>query len=240
MKIDAKVATRFVLLMGIVNLFVDMTYEGARGVTGAFFGHLGARALAVGAVAGGGEFAGYAIRSVAGAIADRTGRYWIEAWVGYAINLLCVPALAFAGSWPAAAGLMIGERLGRGIRRPVISAAIAQAGRTIGGGRAFGLNEALDQVGATMGPLIVAFAVARGGYSIGFGILIVPLVLALSALAVAATAGRSNPHLHGGIVGTRGCRAIFSNSDLGSLLRYSSNFCQQLANATRRPLAVPT
>jgi MFS family permease len=187
----SKIALRFVIVMGIVNLFADMTYEGARGVAGAFLGHLGASGALVGAIAGGGELAGYLIRSASGAIADRTGRPWINAWVGYAINMLCVPALALAGSWPAAAGLLIGERVGRGIRKPVIAAALSEAGRHLGSGRAFGINEALDQIGATAGPLIVAFAVARGGYAGGFGILVVPALATLAFLGVAASARRA-------------------------------------------------
>jgi hypothetical protein len=186
----AKQSLRFVLVMGVVNLFADMTYEGARGEVGAFLGHLGASGVMVGVIAGGGELAGYGIRWVSGTIADRTGLYWIEAWAGYLINMLCVPALALAGSVPAAAGLVIGERLGRGIRRPIISSVIAQAGRELGGGRAFGLNETLDQVGATVGPLIVAYAVARGGFSVGFGVLIVPALLALAFFAPATAVGK--------------------------------------------------
>jgi hypothetical protein len=183
--LDAKRALRFVVLIGVVNLFADFTYEGGRGVLGAFLGHLGASGTAVGAVAGGGELAGYAIRSVSGIIADRTGLYWLDVWIGYAINVLCVPALALAGSWPAAAGLLIGERVGRGIRKPVTAAMLSQAGRSLGSGRVFGLNEALDQTGATLGPLAVAFAIARGGFQTGFGILVVPALLTLTALAVA-------------------------------------------------------
>ncbi len=190
-RIGAKRALRFVVLIGIVNLFADFTYEGGRGVVGAFLGQLGASGAAIGAVAGGGELAGYAIRSVAGVIADRTGFYWLDVWVGYAINVLCVPALALAGSWPAAAGLMIGERVGRGIRKPVTSAMLSEAGRSLGSGRVFGLNEALDQTGATLGPLVVAFALARGGFHLGFGILIVPALLTLAFLSVATAAGRS-------------------------------------------------
>jgi MFS family permease len=184
-------ALQFVLIMGIVSLFADMTYEGGRGEVGAFLGHLGASGAIVGLVAGAGELAGYAIRSLSGAIADRTGRYWINAWVGYGLNLLCVPALALAGSWPAAAGLVIGERLGRGVRKPVVSAMIARAGGEMGGhGYAFGLHQALDQLGATVGPLIVAYAVARSGFHAGFGILIVPALLSLIVLAPALRAGR--------------------------------------------------
>ena len=51
----AKTAFAFVLIIGIVNLFADMTYEGARSITGPFLGSLGASATVVGLVAGTGE-----------------------------------------------------------------------------------------------------------------------------------------------------------------------------------------
>ena len=188
MPVDGKRALRFVVLIGVVNLFADFTYEGGRGVAGAFLAHLGANGAAVGAIAGGGEFAGYAIRSLAGVVADRTGLYWLDVWIGYAINVLCVPALALAGNWPVAAGLLVGERVGRGIRKPVTAAMLSHAGRALGSGRVFGLNEALDQTGATAGPLLVAFAIARGGYPAGFGVLIVPASLTLATLALATYA----------------------------------------------------
>lgn len=198
----AQAALRFVALVGVVNLFADMTYEGGRGEVGAFLQHLGAGGALVGLIAGGGEFLGYAIRSVSGIIADRTGRYWIDAWVGYIINMLCVPALALAGTWPAAAGLIIGERMGRGIRKPVMAASLARAGDSIGHGKAFAINELLDQIGATVGPLIVAFAIARGGsFSVGFGVLLVPALLTLVFLIPASAAGKrivpDNPDAEG-------------------------------------------
>jgi MFS family permease len=180
-----KPALRFVLLVGVVNLFADMTYEGGRGEVGAFLGHLGATGLVVGLVAGGSELAGYAIRAVSGRIADRTGSYWAQTWFGYAVNMLCVPALALAGSLPVASALVVGERFGRGVRKPLISSFLASAGKEIGGGWAFGLNQALDQAGATIGPLIVAFFVARGGFQMGFAVLIVPAVLTLAMLVPA-------------------------------------------------------
>jgi len=183
---------RFVVVVGVVNLFADLTYEGGRGIVGAYLGHLGASGALIGAAAGAGELIGYAVRSVSGAFADRTGRYWVTVWVGYAINMLCVPALALAGNWPLAAGLMIGERLGRGIRKPVMSAMLAEAGRELGGGgRVFGFNQMLDQFGATIGPLVVAYAVLHGGYRSGFGVLIVPAILTLATLSIAAVAGRN-------------------------------------------------
>src|SRR6266487_3394436 len=70
-----KSALGFVLTIGIVNLFADLTYEGARGIVGPFLGSLGASAAVVGFVGGFGELIGYALRSVSGYFADKTRKY---------------------------------------------------------------------------------------------------------------------------------------------------------------------
>lgn len=214
--VNAKRALRFVVLIGIVNGFADLTYEGGRGIGGAFLGHLGASGAIVGVVAGGGELAGYAIRSVAGAVADRTGLYWLDVWVGYAINMLCVPALALVGNWPAAAGLMVGERIGRGIRKPVTAAMLSHAGTLLGSGRVFGINELLDQTGAAVGPLVVAVALAHGGFTLGFGILIVPAVITLTTLAIAMPVGL--PFAQPALPGDAGPRVL----DAAAFRRYAT------------------
>ena len=181
-----KLAFRFVLIIGIVNLFADMTYEGARSITGPFLGSLGASATIVGFVAGFGELLGYGLRSVSGYFADKTHKYWTIIFTGYVINMLAVPALALAGNWPAAAALMVAERTGRAIRRPAVEAMISHAGESIGRGWVFGLNEALDQAGATIGPLITAFVLYwRGGYARAFAVLLISAVLCLITLVTA-------------------------------------------------------
>ncbi len=187
-------AFSFVLIIGIVNLFADLTYEGARGIVGPFLGSLGASAAIVGFVAGFGELMGYALRSVSGYFADKTHKYWAVAFTGYAINMLAVPALALAGQWPVAAGLVVAERTGRAIRKPVVEAMLSHAGRSIGAGWVFGLNEALDQAGATIGPLVVALILyLNGGYRTGFGVLLIPALLCLGILVVAR---RLHPRPH--------------------------------------------
>src|ERR1700692_3717608 len=103
-------AFRFVLIIAVANLFADMTYEGARGVTGPFLGSLGASATNVGFVAGFGELIGYSLRSVSGYLADKSSKYWIVTFVGYLINILAVPALALAGNLPLAGRLVGAER----------------------------------------------------------------------------------------------------------------------------------
>ena len=182
----AKLAFRFVVIIGIVNLFADMAYEGGRSITGPFLGSLGASATVVGIVAGIGELLGYSLRSISGYFSDKTHRYWIFTFLGYVTNTLAVPALALAGNWPLAAALIVAERTGRAIRKPAVDAMISYAGKSIGRGWVFGLNEALDQAGATISPLIVALVLYfKGGYRTGFAVLVVPALLCLATLTVA-------------------------------------------------------
>jgi MFS family permease len=182
-------AYRFVVIIGITNLFADMTYEGARSITGPFLQMLGASATVVGFTAGFGELVGYALRSVAGFIGDRTGHYWLMAIFGYAINMLAVPALALTGNWPAAAGLIVGERTGRALRKPVTEAMLSFAAGQVGPGRTYGIVEFLDQLGATAGPLIVAFVLfLQFSYQAGFALLLVPAVLTVVSLLTARMA----------------------------------------------------
>src|SRR5216110_3036704 len=182
----AKTAFGFVLIIGIVNLFADMAYEGGRSIAGPFMGSLGAGATILGFVSGFGELLGYTLRSVSGYFADKLHRYWLFVFLGYFINVFAVPALALAGNWPLAAALIIAERTGRAIRKPVVDAMISYAGKSIGRGWVFGLNEGLDQAGATISPLIVAFVLYfKGGYRTGFGILLVPAILCVATLLIA-------------------------------------------------------
>jgi len=179
-------AFRFVLVMGLVNLFGDMTYEGGGSINGPFLGMLGASAAAISIIAGAGEFLGYSLRSVAGYIADRTGRYWAVSFVGYTINLLAVPAMALAGSWQAAAALVLAERIGRAIRKPTVESMLSYTTARLGKGWVFAVNTAMDETGATIGPLIAAAVLFfRGSYQMAYALLLVSSLLALAALTAA-------------------------------------------------------
>lgn len=171
---------RFVLLFGIVNLFADMTYEGARSITGPFLASLGASGFIVGSITGFGEFLGYALRLVSGRWADRSRLYWPTTIAGYIVQMFSVPALALVRIWPVAGILILLERSGRATRNPPRDVMLAEAGKTIGRGWAFGLNEGLDQLGALIGPLAVAGMLAwRKDFQLAFAVLAVPAVLTL-------------------------------------------------------------
>ena len=187
-------ALKFIILLGIVSLLADMTYEGARSITGPYLAILGANAVVVGFVAGFGEFIGYALRLVSGYLSDKTRRYWAITITGYFINLLAVPLLALAGSWEIAAVLLITERIGKALRTPARDVMLSHACSEVGQGWGFGLHEAMDQIGAIMGPLIVALVLFfNGGYQTSFAVLLIPAVLALSVLVVSRFL-YPNPH----------------------------------------------
>lgn len=172
--------------MGVVNLFADVTYEGGGGINGAFLGSLGASAAAISIIAGAGEFLGYTLRSVAGYAADRTGRHWLITFIGYAINLLAVPAMALAGNWQAAAGLVFAERIGRALRKPTVEAMLSYTTARYGRGWVYAVNSALDETGATLGPLLVAAVLFfRGSYRAAYAALLISSLLALAALILA-------------------------------------------------------
>lgn len=190
--LSKKNALTFIVLLGFVSLFADMTYEGARSIAGQYLASFGANGVIIGFVAGLGELFGYSLRLLSGYLSDKTGKYWFITILGYIINLLSVPLLAFANNWPLAASLLVLERLGKSIRAPAKDAMLSYATHQVGRGWGFGLHEAMDQMGAVTGPLIISIILwYRGSYQESFAILTFP---ALLALAILLYARKLHPH----------------------------------------------
>ena len=182
-------AIRFIVCLGVVSLFADMTYEGAHSIIGPFLKDLGASAAQVGLIAGLGEMLAASLRFFSGRFADRTHAYWTITICGYALNLIVVPALAFAGNWQVAALLVVAERTGKALRGPARDVLLSEATNVVGHGWGFGLHAAFDQAGAVLGPILMAMAVARSNqFGPAFLGLAIPAVLALTALLTARAA----------------------------------------------------
>jgi MFS family permease len=176
-------AIKFIVCLGIVSLFADMTYEGAHSILGPFLKELGASATQVGIIAGLGEMCAASLRLFSGRFADRTRAYWTIVVSGYLVNVVVVPALAFAGSWWAAALLVVAERTSKAVRGPARDVLLSEATGKVGHGWGFGLHAALDQTGAVLGPLMMVAAVARSNhFGPAFLLLGIPAVLAVVAL----------------------------------------------------------
>ena len=179
-------ALRFIVCLGVVSLFADMTYEGAHSIIGPYLKELGATALQVAAIAGLGEMLAASLRFFSGRFADRTRAYWAITFGGYALNVLAVPGLALAGNWQAAAVLIVAERTGKALRGPARDVLLSGATQEVGHGWGFGLHSMMDQTGAVIGPLLMVAAVARSHrFSPAFAWLAIPAVGTLVALVMA-------------------------------------------------------
>ncbi|MFD2474812.1 MFS transporter [Amycolatopsis silviterrae] len=165
-------------------MLVDFVYEGGRSVVGPLLAHLGASAAVVGLVTGAGEASALALRLVSGPLADRTRRFWSWTIAGYAVTVAAVPLLGLTGVLWAAGALVIAERVGKAVRSPAKDTLLSHATADVGRGRGFAVHEAMDQVGAILGPLAVAgvLAVTDDGYGPALGMLAVPGVFAVFLL----------------------------------------------------------
>jgi hypothetical protein len=179
-------ALRFIVCLGIVSLFADMTYEGAHSIIGPYLKDLGATALQVAFIAGVGEMLGASLRYFSGRFADKTRAYWLITFCGYAMNVIAVPALAYAQNWQTAAILIIAERTGKALRGPARDVLLSGATQEIGHGWGFGLHSIMDQTGAVIGPLLMVAAVARAHhFGPAFLWLVFPALGTLLALTMA-------------------------------------------------------
>jgi len=195
---ERTIALRFIVCLGIVSLFADMTYEGAHSIIGPFLKDLGANATQVGVIAGLGEMIAASLRFFSGRWVDRTRAYWATAIFGYCLNVVVVPAMAFAGNWKMAALLVVVERTGKAVRGPARDVLLSEATGKIGHGWGFGVHAAMDQTGAVVGPLLMAAAVMRSHqFGPAFLRLALPALGALTALVVARfvypKAGQATP-----------------------------------------------
>lgn len=174
------------IALSFVSLFADVTYEGARSVIGSYIEYVGATAIIAGLV-GVGEFLGYVFRFLGGFIAGRSRSskvYWSTVFLGYGINLIAVPLLAFARNWIYVILLVFLERIGKGLRQPSRDVILSEVTEGIGKGKGFGIHELLDQIGALIGPLVVAYALYLDGYRLAFLVLSIPALLSIISLSI--------------------------------------------------------
>lgn len=186
-------AMLFIVLFGIVSMFSDMTHEGAASIRGAYLALLGASAAAIGFVSGLGELIGYSMRYIFGRFTDKTRKYWPMTLLGYALDILAVPALALVGEdgWIMACALLIVQRMGKAIKKPAKDTIMSFAASQEGVGKSFGMQEVLDQFGAFLGPVLLYLVMlfktdgtTLEVYSACFAVLAIPGALTLVLLAL--------------------------------------------------------
>jgi MFS family permease len=186
--ITKRTAYLAVLSMGIVSMLGDIAYESGRGIAPDYLRFLGASAFMVGAVSGAGEFIGYAMRLVSGPLADRSRAYWLFIFLGYGL-ILAVPLMGFTSSVEIVMLLLLLERLGKALRSPSRDTVVSIVSKGMGSGKAFGLHEFIDQIGAVIGPAALGAVMfyTANSYPTAFKSLLIPYALMMVFLAYTYT-----------------------------------------------------
>ncbi|MEM3703550.1 MAG: MFS transporter [Candidatus Bathyarchaeia archaeon] len=181
---DVKSLYISILLLGTVSLLGDVVYEGSRGLVSTYLAFLGASAFAITFAGRFGEFLGHTLRLVSGRLADTTRAYWFFIFLGYGL-IVSIPLLGITSMWEIAILLVLLERVGKAIRSPSRDAVLSIVSKGVGAGKAFGFHELLDQIGAILGPLIVAGLMfySSNNYSLTFSCLSLPFIILLAVLA---------------------------------------------------------
>ncbi len=184
-------AVTVIIIFGIISMLGDAVYETARSANSQYLNLLTISAAQVGIVFGIGEFLGYFLRLIAGVLSDKSGRHWLFMFLGYGM-LLVVPLIGFTMNWNILVVLILMERIGKALRNPAKDTILSGvAENQVGVGFAFGLQEALDQIGAFIGPLIftaVFYFSGKNGldqYQLGYQLLFIPFVILMLFLIYA-------------------------------------------------------
>jgi len=177
-----------IILFGIISMLGDTIYEGARSVVPSYMETIGVSALIIGVVFGVGEFLGYALRIISGLLADITRAYWHLFIIGYVL-LISVPLLGVVRVWYLVAALVIVERIAKALRSPSRDVLISIVSKGVGAGKAFGIHELLDQVGAIAGPALLALTLylTLNDYSKAFTLLLIPYLALVTVVMLTYT-----------------------------------------------------
>ncbi len=172
------------ILLGILALLSDFTYEGGRSIIGPILGSLGAP-LIIAASTSVGEFLSYGSRILSGYITlkiPRSSVYWLLIFIGYTLNLLTIPLIGYTDQWTVIFTLILLERIGKGVRAPIKDVLVAETGEELGYGYSYSIHEFMDQAGAVLGPLYIGLAVGVLGVGNTYLYLFIPASLAISIL----------------------------------------------------------
>ncbi|MGE5641111.1 MAG: MFS transporter [Clostridia bacterium] len=145
---------RTVWVLGVVSLCMDFSSELVHGLLPVFMtGALGASMVAVGVVEGIAEATASIVKVFSGTLSDRLGRRKPLVVLGYGLAALSKPLFPLAASLPLVLGARFMDRVGKGIRGAPRDALIADVTPEGSRGAAYGLRQAMDTVGAVLGPL---------------------------------------------------------------------------------------
>ena len=136
-------------------MFMDISSEMIHALLPLFLtGVLGASVALVGAIDGIAEATASIAKVFSGYVSDRIGKRKPLILLGYGLGALSKPLFALAGAPGPVLGARFLDRIGKGLRGAPRDALVADVTPLESRGRAYGLRQSLDTVGAFVGPLI--------------------------------------------------------------------------------------
>ncbi len=190
-------------VLGCVSLLMDISSEMIHSLLPLFMvTTLGTSAMAVGLVEGLAESLALVIKVFSGTLSDYWRRRKDLAVFGYALGAITKPLFAIATGLGLVMTARLLDRVGKGVRGAPRDALVADITPPQVRGAAFGLRQALDTVGALLGPLIAVglMLLWANDFRAVFWVAVIPGVLAVVLLIVGVheprhhqTSGASNP-----------------------------------------------
>jgi len=194
---------RAIWALGIVSLLMDVSSELIHSLLPVFMvTTLGSSMLVVGLVEGAAEATALITKVFSGVLSDWLGRRKPLAVLGYGLGAASKPLFALATTSGLVLGARLADRVGKGIRGAPRDALVADIAPPAMRGAAFGLRQALDTVGAFLGPLLAIglMLLWTNDFRAVFWVAVIPAVLSVAVLVFGvrepepqATERRSNP-----------------------------------------------
>lgn len=176
---------REIWALGFVSLLMDMASETVHGLLPVFLVTvLGASVTSVGVLEGLAEATALVVKVFSGPFSDWLGKRKPIVVAGYAMGALSKPLFAIANSVTLFYGARIFDRIGKGIRGAPRDALVADIAPPELRGRAFGLRQSLDTVGAFLGPIfaIILMWATQNNYRTVFWVATIPGLLSVAVL----------------------------------------------------------
>ena len=177
---------RGVVALGFVSLFMDTSSEMIHAALPLFLVlGLGASALSVGVIEGVAEASASLTKVFAGAASDWLARRKPFVLAGYGLAALSKPLFPLATGAAAVLFARCVDRVGKGIRGAPRDALVADLTPEPQRGAAYGLRQALDTVGAVLGPAAALLLLAASGddYRLVFWVAVAPACVSVAVLA---------------------------------------------------------
>ena len=183
--------------LGLTSMFMDISSELVHSLLPVLMSSvLGAGMLTIGLVEGFAEATASITKLFSGSLSDRWGRRRPLLVLGYSMAALTKPVFPLAGSIAAVAGARCIDRVGKGIRGAPRDALIADITPPAQRGAAYGLRQALDSLGAALGPLLAILGMVwlAGDVRAVMWVAVVPAFIAVALLLWMVKEPASVPH----------------------------------------------